>query len=108
MLCVAEFYLYPDHDAMRVRDRLLEVALTSPYLELQQPVTVIVSEQPFYTRYRLKGYVVDCRDEFQFITDITIRGKKALTELGVKPALIALPTAAGIMKSDIDVVHFGT
>lgn len=93
LLCVAEFYLHPDHDPAVVRNRLLDVALTSPYLEIGKPVTVIILEKPWYTQYRLKAYAVDGREEFHFITDLTVRGKQALAELGVKPAVI--PAAVG-------------
>ncbi len=31
-LCIADFYLHPEHNAVHVRQTLLDVALTSPYL----------------------------------------------------------------------------
>ena len=68
---------------------LLEVAWTSIYLQFDKPVTVVIREQPWGTHYRLKAYPVDTRDQFSFITDLTIRGKAALTELGVE--FIAMP-----------------
>lgn len=87
-LCVTDFFLHPEHDARIVRQKLFDVALTSPYLEIDHPVTVIVTEKPWGTHYRLKAYPLENRDEFQFISDLTVRGKTALSELGVKPALI--------------------
>lgn len=82
-LCIADFFLDPRHDAQAVRRRLLDVALTSPYLQLDRPVNVMVSEKPWGTHYRIKAYPVDGRDEFHFTTDLTVRGKSALSGLGV-------------------------
>lgn len=89
-LCVANFYLHPEHDAEIVRQKLRKVALTSPYLQLNRPIAVIVSEKPWGTHYRLKAYPIDGRDQFKFTTDMTVRGKAALSELGVKAAVADL------------------
>jgi small conductance mechanosensitive channel len=83
-LCVADFYLHPSHDAALVRRRLQDVALSSPYLQLKRPVQVIVAESPWGTHYRLKAYPIDGRDEFRFVSDLTVRGKLVLKELGVR------------------------
>lgn len=88
MLCVAKFYLHPVHDGARVREKLIDTALTSPYANLDRKVTVIVAEHPWGTEYKLKAYIVDNRDEFLFITDMTLRGKAVLARLGVRPALV--------------------
>lgn len=93
LLCVAHFYLHPDHDAELVRHKLYDVALTSPYVHLEHRIVVMVSEKPWGTHYQLKAYPVDGRDQFHFISDMTIRGKAALAKLGVEPAT-ALPVAA--------------
>lgn len=90
-LCVADFYLHPDHDAEVVRQKLHKVALTSPYLQLNRPIVVIVLEKPWGTHYRLKAYPIDGRDQFKFTSDLTVRGKAALAKLGVRPALARLP-----------------
>jgi small-conductance mechanosensitive channel len=82
-LCVANFYLRPAHPAASVRQKLLDVALASPYLQLKRPVKVVAAELPWGTQYRLKAYPIDGRDEFAFITDLTVRGKEALGELGI-------------------------
>ena len=84
LLCVAEFYLHPDHDAVAARRRLTEVAETSSYRKPETPVTVIVVEKPWGTQYRLKTYVKESRDQFLFITDLTIRGKEALRAMGIR------------------------
>ncbi len=82
--CVADFYLHPNHDSAEVRDRLYDVALASPYLQLEKPVMVIVHEKPWGSHYRLKAYPIDPRQQFQFVTDLTVRGKKTLLNLGVR------------------------
>ena len=93
LLCVTHFYVDPDHDAARTRQTLHDVALTSPYLDLTQRIRVIVQEQPWGTHYQLKAYPLDSREQFQFISDLTVRGKDALAKMGVKPAG-ALPAPA--------------
>ena len=93
LLCVTHFYVDPDHDAARARQTLHDVALTSPYLDLNHLIRVIVQEQPWGTHYQLKAYPLDSRAQFQFISDLTVRGKDALAKMGIKPAG-ALPAPA--------------
>lgn len=84
LMCVAEFYLRPQHDAFIVRDALEDIALTSPFLQLNKPVAVTLNEAPWGTHYRLKAYPIDPRQQFQFITDLSARGKQRLLELGIE------------------------
>ena len=93
LLCVANFFVDPNHDAAQVRQKLHDVALTSPYLDLNHQIRVIVQEQPWGTHYQLKGYPLDGRDQMLFISDLTVRGKAAMAKMGVKPAG-ALPAPA--------------
>ncbi|MGP0567063.1 MULTISPECIES: mechanosensitive ion channel family protein [unclassified Nitrospina] len=99
--CVAHFYLHPQHDAVEIQRILHDVALTSPYLYFDLPVSVVVVEEPWGTHYRLKAYAVDPRHQFRFITDLTVRGKTALIERNIRFALTAgqagqdAPTATG-------------
>ena len=81
--CIADFYLHPEHDAALVQQALSDVALSSAYLHFGQPVVVVVHEKPWGTWYRLKAYPVDARQQFRFVTDLTIRGKAVLLGLGV-------------------------
>ncbi|MDX9836931.1 MAG: mechanosensitive ion channel [Azoarcus sp.] len=81
--CIADFYLHPEHDAALVQEALSDVALSSAYLHFGQPVMVVVHEKPWGTWYRLKAYPVDARQQFRFVTDLTIRGKAVLLGLGV-------------------------
>ena len=82
LMCVASFYLRPDHDAGRVRVALRDVALSSAYLEYDKPVVVMLAETPLGTHYKLKAYPFDMRDQFHFISDLTIRGKLAIAASG--------------------------
>jgi small-conductance mechanosensitive channel len=82
--CVADFYLHPQHNAAQARQLLQDVALTSPYLFFDDPIAVIVKEKPWGTHYRLKAYPVDAVQQFRFISDMTIRGKAALIDSGMK------------------------
>ena len=84
LLCVAEFYLHADHDAAAVRERLTQIAAASSFRKPETTVTVIVKERPWGTQYRLKAYVKESREQFSFITDLTIRGKDALRAMGVR------------------------
>ncbi len=88
LLCVAHFYLDPHHDAVLVRQKLLEVAQTSPYVDFKQRMAVIVREQPWGTHYQVKAYPIEGREQFEFISDLTVRGKAALARMGVKPASV--------------------
>lgn len=91
LLCVVNFHLHPQHDARQVCQRLHEVALTSPYLQIKRPISIIVSERPWDTHYEVKAYPIDAEQQFQFMTDITVRAKEVLSYLGVKPAMVPPP-----------------
>lgn len=88
LLCVTDFYLHPQHDAAKVKRKLYDVALTSNFLQTEQPINVIVLDKPWGTHYRLKAYPIDPRQQFHFVTDLTVRGKAALIKLGIEFAMI--------------------
>ena len=44
---------------------------------------VVATETPWGTRYKLKAYVGESREQFTMITDLTIRGKERLRTLNV-------------------------
>jgi len=88
LLCVADFYLHPDHDALAASRRLKEIAEISTFRQPNSPVTVIVLEKPWATHYRLKAYVNESREQFLFLTDLTIRGKEAIRALGIRFAQV--------------------
>ena len=94
LMCVTHFYLRPDHDSKKVCGKLWEVGISSPYTHLKYPVLVSVGEGRWGTHYRLKAYPIHGRDQFRFVTDLTVRGKEALARLGAVPATIpAVPGA---------------
>jgi len=82
--CVTDFYLHPRHDGSRVIKALTDVALTSPFLKLENPVRVVAKEEPWGTHYRIRAYPVYPKDQFEFISDLTIRGKAVLLGLGAE------------------------
>lgn len=72
---VAELYLPPMLDTVRVRKLAIEAAQVSKYIYLNKPVTVLFFNEvhdgvPFY-KMRLKAYVMDIRSEFAFKSDMT-------------------------------------
>ncbi|WAR45107.1 mechanosensitive ion channel domain-containing protein [Methylomonas rapida] len=87
LLCVADFYLHPRHDGETVRDALYDVALTSAYLNLGTPISVVAKGEPWGIHYRLKAYPIEPRDQFRFIIDLTLRGKAILLVHGVEFAI---------------------
>ena len=90
LMCVADFYLDPDHYAGPVRAALRDVALTSAYLEYGKPVLVVLAETPYGTHYKLKAYPFDLRDQFAFVSDLTVRGKEAIAEAGGRAVVAPL------------------
>ena len=89
LMCVAEFWVAPDHDAKTLRSALRDVAMTSAYLDFDNPVVVILSETPYGTHYRLKAYPFDMRDQFVFVSDLTVRGKAAIARAGARQVVVA-------------------
>lgn len=82
--CVADFYIAHNHDAAQATNTLRDVGLTSPLLQVQRGVSVVVSERPQGTHYRLKAYPIDPREQFSFTTDLSLRGREALQHLGLR------------------------
>jgi small conductance mechanosensitive channel len=93
--CVTEFFLQPNHDAHLARQLLYDVAVTSPYINLSRAVEVLVFEKPWATRYIIRAYPVDARQQFQFISDLTVRGKAALAMRDMIPAALPPQMEAG-------------
>ncbi len=89
LMVVADFYLEPAHDGQAVQGKLYDVALASPYTCLDKPIMVVAAEEPWGTHYRLKAYPIDGRDQFLFVTDLTLRAKAVFQKLGVQPAVAA-------------------
>ena len=96
LMCVTSFYLESRHDASLVRTALRDVALTSAYLDYQKVVSVSLSQTEWGTHYKVKAYPFDMRDQFSFISDLTVRGKLAIADCGAEEsaALAAAPLKA--------------
>ena len=92
VLCIADFYLHPEHDGARVQAELTRVASASAYLQPDSPITVVAAEKPWGTHYRLKAYAKESREQFTFTTDLTIRGKEALRTIGARAAVASYVT----------------
>ncbi len=92
LMCVTSFYLQPRHDASLVRTALRDVALTSAYLDYHKPVIVTLAQTEWGTQYKVKAYPFDMRDQFSFISDVTVRGKLAIADCGGEETA-ALPGA---------------
>ena len=84
ILCIANFYLDPNHDAAAVRQRLLEIAESCSFRKPDADVFATVVERPWGTHYRLKAYAKDSREQFRLVTDLTIRGKEALRAMDIR------------------------
>ena len=81
---VTKVWVAPDHDAKRLRERLAEVVWTSPRLDVTRPVEVFASEDPWGTRYEIKAYPLEARDQFAFRTDLTVRAKDVVASVGAQ------------------------
>ena len=71
----------------RARAVLEDVAMTSPYLYFEAPVTVVIQEETWGTKYMIRAYPVDPRQQFRFVSDLTVRGREALSRIGARPLL---------------------
>ena len=95
LMCVADFYLDASHDAAVMRTVLHDIALTSAFLDYSKPVVVVLAEVPWGSHYKLRAYPFDMRDQFEFISDLTVRGKLGIREAGGRevqaPAMIQAP-----------------
>ncbi len=56
LMCVTDFYLHPHHDGALVRRKLRDVALTSPYLNHERPIVVVLKEEVWGTHYKVRAY----------------------------------------------------
>lgn len=93
MMCVANFYLNPDHDGHAVKSALENIAQTSSYLEPGSTISVAAQDMPWGTHFKIKAYVHEGREQFKFVTDLTLRGKDALRAMNV-PFAQAVPSVS--------------
>ena len=86
LMCNATFYVARDQSTHEIIPLLKSVARTSPYLNLERDVIVVMENTPFCMVYQLKAYPFEPRNQFAFITDMTERGNKALLDAGIVTA----------------------
>ena len=83
-----DFYTGNESPPELVKRILWESAVTSKYLYLEKPVVVLVTQYPYYTKYRVKGYTYDTTTEFLFMSDVTETAKRQFTKKGITYANI--------------------
>ncbi|WP_330449418.1 hypothetical protein FLP41_04150 [Paracoccus marcusii] len=88
--CVAEFFIATAHDSAAMRSAFQDVALTSAYLDYHHPVVVVLKEEPWGTHYKIRAYPFDMRDQFLFISDLTVRGRVAIHAAGHETASVSM------------------
>ena len=88
LMCVATYYVNRNQDTDGVAPLLKSIARTSPYLNLEREVVVVVENTPFCVVYRLKAYPFEPRKQFAFISDLTERGNAALLDKKITTATV--------------------
>lgn len=88
MMVVVDFHIAVDADFDLAKRLAREAAVTSAYVYLNKPVTVLVSETTLdgalATQIRLKAYVVDARFEKRFTSDVVEKTKRAMRAAGIR------------------------
>lgn len=84
LMCVANFYLHPDHNGQAVCSALKEIAKTSSFVAPNSKISVVAQEKPWGTHYKIKAYVHESREQFLCVTDLTIRAKDALRAMNIQ------------------------
>jgi small-conductance mechanosensitive channel len=97
MQVVMDFYVGVDQDLRRARELVIECAVSSRYVFLAKPVTVLVNqvinENYVAARLRVKAYVLDTRFEKEFETDVNLRVIDAFRAEGIRsPAILVRNT----------------
>lgn len=86
MVCV-DFVVRIDSNLRKARDLLHEVVVTSKYVYLKKPVTVVLTEKTqghlIWVEIKVKSYVLDVRYEKDYQSDIVLRGNEVLKENGI-------------------------
>jgi small-conductance mechanosensitive channel len=88
LMCNTSFYLNPNHDADKARSLLLELARNHLLTVKDKTIKVTVKELPWATLYILRAYVNDSRSQFEFMSDLTVKGKAILLANNFEPAHI--------------------
>ena len=94
---VIELYLQPTVDIRLAKKLAYEAAATSRFVYLNKPIVVMVQDaydKGFFTKLKVKAYVLDTRYEFAFASDVSERAKAAFVEAGFYDI-----SAVGVAKS---------
>lgn len=98
MQVVIDFVIATDQDAETARTIITEAALSSRYIYLAKPLTVLINqwynERAFGIRLRLKAYVLDTRYEKEFESDISTRVIQEFQARGIRFDCNARPQTA--------------
>jgi small-conductance mechanosensitive channel len=88
MMVVCDFHVALDCDLDRAREMCYAVTATSRFVFLKKPVTILTSEvalaDRLAMRIRVKAYVLDCRYEREFETDVVTRVAGLFATQGIK------------------------
>ena len=82
---VIELYLHPTVDLRLAKKLAYEAAATSRFVYLNKPIVVMVQDaydKGFFTKLKVKAYVLDTRYEFAFASDVSERAKAAFVQAG--------------------------
>lgn len=77
---VTNFYFDHNVDVEKVIHILYQAAYSSKYTQLKLPILVVMEEEIWGTRFKLRCYPMDARDEFVYKTDLIRRAKQAFAQ----------------------------
>ncbi|WP_414545836.1 mechanosensitive ion channel family protein [Nostoc sp. CCY0012] len=80
---VTEFYLNHTVDFEQVIRILYQAAYSSKYTQLKLPIVVVMEELPWCTKFKLKSYPMDAREEFLYKTDLLRQAKQAFAKQSI-------------------------
>jgi len=88
MMVTMDFHVAIDADIGLARDLLHETVVTSRFVYLKKPVSVVIEEVPvaqrLAIRLKAKAYVLDVRFEKAFVTDVFLRATEAFDRRGIR------------------------
>lgn len=104
MMIEIDFHLSLDSDIIKAKNILYETAVTSRFVFLKKPVTIVLKELDFARRpamqVKVKCYVIDVRFEKSLQSDILLRGNEALRTVGItRPSLVE--DASSLIKAEV-------
>ncbi len=107
MMVECNFHIALDADVIKARELLHEIVVTSRFVYLKKPVSIVVSEVAIADRLalqvRTKAYVLDVRFEKEFATDIYVRGTDALRRHSIaRPSLGAFVSGTAAPAAELE------